>query len=231
MALAGDPAASVLMRAYREGGYVLVLEGGVPTAFDGNACVVYSLNGEEVTYMQAVTNLASNAAHIVCVGTCSSFGGIPAAGPNPTDVVSISELTGRTTINISGCPANPDWAVWAIAQLIAGAPVELDDDSRPVALYNRDLSGGIVPSLIHDKCPRNSLVNPSAPPEATEFGQDGRCLINLGCRGPATKARCEQCWNGIAGQGTWCVGVNAQCHGCTEKTFPGPHSFFELYNP
>jgi len=229
MAAAGDAAASVLLRAYHEGGYILVLEGGVPTAFNGNACVVYSINGEEVTYMQAVTELAAKAAVIVCVGTCASFGGIPAAGPNPTEVVSIHELTGRPVVNLSGCPVNPDWVVWGLANLIAGAPVELDGDFRPMALYNRDLAGASVPALIHDKCPRNSSVNPSAPPEATDFGQDGRCLINLGCRGPATKARCEGCWNGKAGQANWCIGVNAPCHGCVEPTFPGPESFYQTY--
>lgn len=229
MAQAGDPAASVLTRAYRDGGYVLVLEGGVATAFNGHACIAYSLNGEEVTFMKAVSDLSSRAAAVVCVGTCASFGGIPAAGANPTRVVGVGALTGRPVINISGCPANPDWVVWAVAQLIAGAPVDLDEDRRPTALYNRDLSGNPCEATIHGKCPRNIDVNPNALPEATDFGQDGRCLIGLGCRGPSTKARCDRCWNGIAGQGTWCIGVNAPCHGCTEKTFPGPQSFYELY--
>jgi hydrogenase small subunit len=231
MAAAGDPAAAVLQRSYSEGGYILVLEGGVPTAFNGNACVVYTLNGIEVTYMQAVSELAARASHIVSVGTCASFGGIPAAGANPTKVVSVAALTGRPVVNLSGCPANPDWVVWGLANLIAGAPVELDEHGRPVALYNRDLAGAPAPELIHDKCPRNANVNPGAPPEATEFGQAGRCLINLGCRGPATKARCEGCWNGKAGQGHWCIGVNAPCHGCVEPTYPGPQSFYEMYTP
>jgi len=82
MAAAGDPAAAVLRRAYRDGGYILILEGGVPTAFNGNACMVYSLDGVEVSYMEAVTDLSARAAHIVCVGTCACFGGIPASGFN-----------------------------------------------------------------------------------------------------------------------------------------------------
>lgn len=229
MALAGDPAVAVLERVYREGGFVLVLEGGVPTAFDGNACIAYTFNGEEISFMRAVTDLSARAAAIVCVGTCASFGGIPASNMNPTRVVSVSELTGRSTINISGCPANPNWVVWAIVQLILGNPVELDADGRPVALYNVDLAGAPCPSLIHEKCPRNIDVNPLALPEATEYGQQDRCLINLGCRGPSTKARCERCWNGVPGQGRWCIGVNAPCHGCTERTFPGMQSFYQPY--
>lgn len=230
MALAGDASVSEMLRVHREGGYVLVLEGGVPTAFDGHACIAYTFEGEEVTHMQAVTELAAKAAAIVCVGTCACFGGIPASGSNPTRVVSVGDLTGRPTINISGCPAHPDWVVWAIVQLILGNTVELDQDRRPVALYARDLADQPCPGLIHDKCPRNVDFNPGAPLEATDFGQAGRCLINLGCRGPATKARCAACWNGIAGQASWCIGVNAPCHGCTERTFPGPQPFYEPFN-
>ena len=65
----------------------------------------------------------------------------------------------------------------------------------------------------------NPLRNPPQMVLATQFGQDGRCLIGLGCRGPATKARCDKSWNGIPGQGTWCIGANAPCHGCAEPAF------------
>lgn len=229
MALAGDPASAILTRQYNEGNYVLVTEGGVPTAFGGNACIAYTLNGREVTYMEAVSKLASRSIANVSVGTCSSFGGIPASGSNPTRVVSVAAMTGRPTINISGCPAHPDWVVWAIVQLILGKPVDLDPDGRPTALYSRDRDGNPCEETIHNKCPRNIEIHPDAPESATDFGQNGRCLVDLGCRGPMTKARCERCWNGIDGQGAWCVGVNAPCHGCTERTFPGPRSFYEPY--
>ena len=229
MASAGDPAVAMLKRLYEQGNYILVTEGGVPTAFGGRCCVVYSFAGAEITYMQAVQELSSRAIANVCVGTCASFGGIPRSMSNPTGIVSVRELTGRPTINISGCPANPDWIVWAVVQLLTGATVDLDEDGRPTALYNKDLAGGAAAELIHDKCPRNIIINPLAPEAATSFGQDGRRLVDLGCRGPHTKARCENCWNGIAGQGAWCIGVNAPCHGCTEKTFPGPQSFYDAY--
>lgn len=242
MTPAGDAAVSELKRVYDSGNYVLVLEGGVPTAFQGGPCIVYSLNGQETTYMQAVQEMSERALAIVCVGTCASFGGIPAAGSNPTGVMGVSQLTGRTTINISGCPANPDWAVWAIVQLLTGTPVDLDEDGRPTALYAKRLSGADAPAFVHDKCPRNNLVNSEVPAEATSFTAcDGRCLIQLGCRGPFTKARCDGCWNTLATdpadppddrwRNNWCIGVNAPCHGCVEKTFPGPQSFFAPYNP
>lgn len=236
MAAAGDTAAAALKRAQETGNFILVLEGAVPMAFGGRCCIAYSYNGVEVTHQQAVLELAAKALKIVCVGTCACFGGIPAAGSNPTQAVSVGKLTGRPTINISGCPANPDWVVWAIVQLLLGNSPALDDDNRPVALYNTGHSGAAEPEIIHDKCPRNPLNTGTE--TATQFGQYGLCLENLGCRGPHTKARCNKSWNGIGGHvfpaaspGHWCIGVNAPCHGCTEKTFPGPQSFYEPYTP
>jgi hydrogenase small subunit len=108
--------------------------------------------------------------------------------------------------------------VWAIVQLLVGNDVTLDADGRPTALYEAH-------GTIHSTCPRNL----GGTNEATEFGHDGQCLIKLGCRGPATKAHCEKCWNGIADEAHWCIGVNAPCHGCVERSFPGPESFYERY--
>jgi hydrogenase small subunit len=243
MTPAGDPAVAELKRVYDSGNYVLVLEGGVPTAFGGGPCIVYSFHGQETTYQQAVQEMTARALATVCVGTCASFGGIPASGSNPTGVMGVHDLTGRPTINISGCPANPDWVCWAIVQLLTGTPVTLDADGRPSALYNTNLAGNPAPSAtLHNKCARNRAVYPDAPAEATSFSDcNGRCLINLGCRGPNTKARCDGCWNIKATdpadpatdrwRSNWCIGVNAPCHGCVEKTFPGPQSFYELYTP
>jgi hydrogenase small subunit len=224
MASAGDTASAILQAAKTRGNFILVLEGGIPTAFNGACCIAYSLNGVEVTHQEVVSELAPHASHIICAGTCASFGGIPHAGENPTGVISASDLTGRPTINLSGCPTNPDWVVWAIVQLLLGNPVTLDENGRPEDLYAKDLAGATAPALIHDKCPR------SGNSEATDFGAVGdKCLVQLGCRGPHTKARCNSCWNGIAGDANWCIGVNAPCHGCTEPDFPGPEPLYDVY--
>ena len=228
MAAAGDPAVAELQRVRDSGNFILVCEGGVSTRFGGRCCITYGFGGGEITYMQAVQELAARALQVVCVGTCSSFGGIPRAGSNPTEVVSVHELTGRPTIHISGCPANPDWVVWAIVQLLTGATVELDEDRRPVALYATDLAGNPADPIIHEKCPRNP--GKTGTDVALDFGENGHCLEFLGCRGPSTKARCHGCWNGVPGQGAWCIGVNAPCHGCTERGFPGPEPFYEPFS-
>jgi hydrogenase small subunit len=236
MASAGETAVAALRRIQEREAYVLVVEGAVPMAFGGHACVAYSYRGEEVTFQRAVQEAASRAARILCVGTCAAFGGISAAGNNPTQAISVSQLTGRPVINVSGCPANPDWVIWSIVQLLLGREPALDGDQRPRALYETGFTGAAEPALIHDKCPRNP--DNHAVPLAKGLGERGHCLENLGCRGPFTKARCEDGWNGVGGARAphphpahWCIGVNAPCHGCVEKSFPGPQSLYEPYLP
>lgn len=204
MSAAGETAVSVVNQAYSKGGYILIVEGGVPAAFGGNACYAWSTNGKDVTFMQAVKDLSSRAAAIISVGTCASFGGMAATAPNPAGVKSVSAVTGKQTINIAGCPPHPDWIVWAIAQLLLKNTIARDSNGRPTAIYGR---------TVHSQCPFRERD------EIETFGVDGYCLKELGCRGPQTYANCpKQLWNG----GTnWCAGANAPCIGCTEPSFPG----------
>jgi hydrogenase small subunit len=209
MALPGQDAVAQAEAAYKKGGYILAVEGGIPTAFSGNACWAWTYNGVEVTFEHAVRDLANKAAKILCVGTCASWGGIPAAPPNPTGVKGVKALTGRTTINIPGCPTHPDWIVWAVAQLLLGNPIALDSYGRPTQFFS---------ATVHDQCPRNGAV------KATRVGVDGNCLMDLGCRGPVTMANCPlQKWNN---QANWCIDANAPCIGCTDPGFPGTNPFY-----
>ncbi len=212
MALAGDSAVAVIEKAYDDGGYLLAVEGGIPTKFNGSACWAWSSDGEDVTFRQAVLDLSSRAAGIVCIGTCASFGGIPATPPNPTGVRSVKAVTGKTTINIAGCPTHPDWIVYVVAQLLLGNSIALDSFGRP-----KDLFGYTV----HDNCWRNYNF---ATNRAQSFGVDNLCLRDLGCRGPETIANCPlSSWNGRA---NWCIDANAPCLGCTSSNFPGPSPFY-----
>lgn len=204
MAAAGEDAVAEAEAVYTKGGYVLAVEGGIPTAFGGNACYAWTYNGIEITFERAVRTLANRAAAIVCIGTCAAWGGIPAAPPNPAGVMGVKALTGRTTVNIPGCPTHPDWIVWAVVQLLLGNPIPLDANGRPTYFFS---------STVHDLCPRNGAT------KATRFGVDNQCLMDLGCRGPATMANCpSQKWNNKV---NWCVDANAPCIGCTEPGFPG----------
>ena len=209
MALAGQDAVAQAEAAYQKGGYLLAVEGGIPTAFGGRACYAWTYNENEVTFEQAVRTLAAKAAGILCIGTCAAWGGIPAAPPNPTGVMGVKELTGKTTINIPGCPTHPDWIVWAVVQLLTNKPIALDSFGRPTQFFS---------TTVHDLCPRNGGTR------ATKIGVDNTCLMDLGCRGPMTMSNCpQQKWNN---QVNWCVDANAPCIGCTEPGFPGTNPFY-----
>jgi hydrogenase small subunit len=215
MALAGEDAVDQAEAAYNKGGYVLAVEGGIPTAFGGNTCWAWSVSRtdgtfQDVTFQKAVQDLAGKAAAILCIGTCASWGGIPAAPPNPTGIKGVKAATGKNTINIAGCPPHPDWIVWAVVQILLGQPIALDAHGRPTYLFGR---------TVHDRCPREDRD------EARTFGVDNRCLEELGCRGPRTRGNCPtQLWNN---QTNWCVDANALCIGCTDPQFP----FTQLASP
>jgi NiFe hydrogenase small subunit HydA len=146
---------------------------------------------------------------LISIGTCSSFGGIPAAGPNPAGVVSLQALTGRKTINVSGCPPHPTWMVWTLVQLLQGKKLSLDSSGRPSAIYK---------STVHSQCPNRGTSF------ASSFAQPNHCLRQLGCRGPQTGANCPvQKWNNGV---NWCIGAEAPCLGCTSPDFPGTSRFY-----
>jgi hydrogenase small subunit len=214
MGAAGDLAVETLKFASASP-YILAVEGGVPTAFNGHTCMLWTDQGQEVTAMEAVQELAPGALAVLSVGTCSSFGGIPSGAPNPTGIQSISQLTGLETINIAGCPTHPDWIVWTIAQLLAGSYPTLMGDGRPSGLF------GGEDREVHERCPREDS------PRAQEFGCENMCLRDIGCKGPQTQADCPtRKWN----NGTnWCIGANSNCIACTEAGFPD--SFSPLYYP
>lgn len=215
MASAGAMAVEMLNQVRSKGNYVLVIEGGIPRAFGGRACLVYEENGQPVPIQQAMQRLIPGAAAIVCLGTCAAFGGIPRSGigfaNGPTDIISGGEAaagSGKPVVNIPGCPAHPDWTTWAIAQLLAGAAINVDGDGRPTALYGAN---------VHAHCPRNPDIAGNT--KATGFGQDLKCLQPLGCRGPDTYSDCpsRKSNNGR----NWCVDSNGMCLGCVERNFPG----------
>ena len=209
MGAAGDLAVAEL-RSATEGGFVLAVDGGIPTAFGGRTCMLWTEDGREITAMEAVRELAPKAAAVLSIGTCASFGGVAAANPNPTGIQNVSQFTGVSTVNIPGCPPHPDWLVGTIAQLLAGESPRLDSDGRPKAFFGKK---------IHDNCPRKEEED-----EAKSFGIDGLCLKELGCKGPKTKADCySRHWNSDT---NWCIGANAICIGCTEQGFPDKFSPF-----
>jgi hydrogenase small subunit len=224
MAGAGDQAIEVLENTAREfkGGFVLAIEGAVPYGETAAYCVIGERDGKPVTMQTWVEELGKDALAVLSIGTCASFGGLPAGAPNPSNCISAVEVLkakGITTpvVNIPGCPPHPDWIIGTIASiLLNGLPTadDLDDNLRPKAFYGK---------LIHENCPRRAYFDEGK--FAKKFGEEG-CLYELGCKGPITYADCPlRRWN----SGTnWVIGVGAPCNGCTQPEFiDGTSPFYE----
>jgi hydrogenase small subunit len=210
MAGQGDAAQAVLNKLSK-GGYVLAVEGSIPEK--ESFCTVGEWGNREVTMMEQFAALAANAMLVVAVGTCSSFGGIPAGSPNPGGFKSVADVAVKKGIktpivNVPGCPPHPAWIVTAIGEfLLAGGAdkMKLDALRRPLSVYGH---------LIHENCPRRAFFDEGK--FAAKPG-DPECLFKVGCKGPITYADCPlRQWNN--GQ-NWCVKAGAPCQGCTQPEF------------
>jgi hydrogenase small subunit len=224
--------------------YILIVEGAVPHVANGEYCKVGDLTGtgsapQNETMLYNLRELASRAYAILCVGTCASFGGIPAARGSVTQSKSVYNSLNSTTdqkkvIHVAGCPPHPDWIVGTLAHLLDtnfSLPV-LERFRRPIDYGFREYQCNAGP------CPwrYNNAVNRPNHNARYPAGNSKRlskekwtsdalgCLGVLGCKGRKTKADCSQRrWNTDAAEEygvNWCVGSRGNCQGCTEPGFP-----------
>ncbi len=192
--------------AANKGKYVLVVEGAIPEKDGGIYC---KIGGR--TAVDMLTDVAADAGAIIALGSCASFGGIPASGPNPTGATGAPMiLADKTIVTIPGCPANPYNFLGVVLQYVAlGSLPALDSKGRPLFAYAR---------TIHEDCPRRPHFD--AGRFANRFGDDnhrqGYCLYRLGCKGPATHANCS-IKHFCEVPGAWPIGIGHPCVGCTEQ--------------
>ena len=208
MAAAGHQAEEARRMAMEanKGKYILVVEGAIPTKENGVFC---KIGGK--TAIEIIEECAKDAAAVIAIGSCASWGGMPSTSPNPTGASSVQEILGKPILNIPGCPPNPyNFLTTVVHYLVLGKLPELDSKGRPTFAYGR---------LIHENCERRAHFD--AGRFAVEFGDDGHrkgwCLYKLGCKGPETYANCPTVLFGDAGPGAWPVGCGHPCIGCTEK--------------
>ena len=170
-----------------------------------------SLEYHEVLSAAFGHQVEENKHNAIAIGSCSAWGGVAAAGVNPTGAVSLQEvLPGKTVINIPGCPPNPHNFLATVAHIITyGKPPKLDDKNRPTFAYGR---------LIHEHCERRPHFD--AGRFAKEFGDEGHregwCLYHLGCKGPETYGNCSTLQFCDVG-GVWPVAIGHPCYGCNEE--------------
>ncbi len=222
MAASGHQAEAALAAAMEEnkGSYVLVVEGSIP---EKNAGAYLKIAGR--TGLDLLAEVATDAAAVVAIGSCASWGGIPSAGPNPTGAVGVSALVkDKPVVNIPGCPANPYILLATVLQYAtAGSLPALDEHGRPLFAYDR---------VIHDHCPRRAHFDRGE--FAASFGDEGHrkgwCLYQLGCKGPVTHASCStRHFNELPG--AWPIGIGAPCYGCTEPDVAFRVPMFQTVQP
>lgn len=190
-----------------KGKYLLVVEGAIPVNDGGIYC---KIAGE--TMLDLTREAAENAAAIVAFGSCASWGGVQSASPNPTGAKGAQAvLTGKTVVNIPGCPPNPANFLGTVLYFVTfGKLPPLDAQNRPKWAYGR---------LIHENCYRRPHFD--AGRFATEFGDEGHklghCLYKLGCKGPETYNNCPSLEFNNVGGGVWPIGVGHPCFGCSEE--------------
>lgn len=211
MACAGNDAEHQLDDAVEhfKGKYLLFVEGSIPTAMNGNYGTI-GPSGE--TFQEHLARLSKDAAAVVAVGTCATFGGVPAASPNPTGAVGVMDLVkGKPIVNIPACPANPANMVGVVLHyVLTGQVPELDSLLRPKFAFGY---------RIHDNCERRAHFD--AGEFVEEWGDEGAknnwCLYKVGCKGPMTFNNCSIIrYNDGA---NWPVGVGRGCIGCSEPDF------------
>lgn len=170
--------------------------------------------------LEVLQKTAKDAAAVIAVGSCASFGGLPNADPNPTGAVSVSDIIkDKPVINISGCPPIPVVITGVLAHFLTfGVLPELDNLGRPKTFYA---------NTIHDRCYRRPFYDKGlfAQTFADEGAKKGWCLYRLGCKGPTTYNACATVkWNDKT---SWPVEAGYGCLGCSEPRFWDAGGFYK----
>jgi len=194
------------------GNYILIVDGSLPTAENEWWVAIAGHSG-----LSILRDAVAGAGLVVAVGACATFGGIPAAFPNPSKAMGVSDLMAngmvatRTLVNLSGCPPVPEVITGTLAYYVVnGSAPPLDALHRPLVFFGK---------TVHDCCPRLDHFN--AGEFAASFDDDGarqgHCLYLLGCKGPESFNACTT--------NKWNLGTSSPtqaghgCIGCSEPKF------------
>lgn len=208
MAAAGEAAEGALEQAVSNSdGFIAVVEGAIPTADNGQYGYIAGH-----TMLETCRRILPKAKLVVCMGTCSAYGGVQAAKPNPTQAKGVNDAfadLGVKAVNIPGCPPNPLNLVGTLVAYLTNKPIKLDDYNRPTMFYGK---------TVHELCERRKHFEAGefAPSFNSEEARKGWCLYDLGCKGPSTYNNCPKA---LFNQTNWPVGAGHPCIGCSEPNF------------
>lgn len=219
-----------------DGPYVIAYEGSIPdenlTAggepFAGEGSLPLWAPSEQrrrISTAEWVKRLAPGAAAMIAVGTCATWGGIPASYGNVTGSMSVMDFLGADyrsalglpVINIPGCaPVGDNFtdAVQAILLFLQGlGPLpEFDSLGRPAWQFS---------DTVHRHCVRAGYYEEGV--FATDYG-DKECLVEVGCWGPVVN--CNITEKGAIAHMGGCMNAGGPCIGCTMPGFPDKFSPF-----
>ncbi|EAH8849727.1 oxidoreductase [Campylobacter lari] len=215
MSASGHQAESHLEEVLEKKDFLLAVEGGV-CAIDPFYLTIgaHGENGYEI-----LQKCAKNAKTIFAMGTCSSYGGIQAAHPNPTKSIGISKVLEEKVINIPGCPPSDVNIIAALCfYILFEQNMALDEQNRPLAFYGK---------CLHDLCERKAKF------EAGNFAQSfddenikqGYCLFKVGCKGPYAYNNCPKVK--FNSKTSWPVAAGHGCIACSEENFWDDFGFYE----
>jgi hydrogenase small subunit len=213
MAPSGKQAEETRLRTLQTGGYLLVVEGSIPTGEGGIYCCVGGKSAVDL-----LKEAASNALAVIAVGSCACYGGLSRAQPNPTHSLGVVDLvSNKSIVNLPGCPSNAvNLTATLVHFLTFNHSPAVDEARRPLFAYG---------NLIHDHCERRGHFDRGE--FVKSWGdaghRDGWCLYQMGCCGPVTAHNCPSVrWNdGV----NWPIGAGHPCIGCSEAAF-WDHPFY-----
>ncbi|GAA2277562.1 hydrogenase small subunit [Streptomyces ruber] len=204
--------------------FVLVVEGSVPNEAikrEGywSGFGIDPATGQPITVCEWLDRLAPKATVVLAAGTCAAYGGVHAMAGNPTGAMGVPDYLGWDwrskadvpIVCVPGCPVQPDnlseTIVHLLYQIAGRAPaIPLDENLRPAWLFDRTVHEGCSLAGYYEQGDFSAV-----------FGQD-RCLVKIGCWGPAVKCNVpKRGWiNGVGG----CPNVGGICIACTMPGFP-----------
>jgi hydrogenase small subunit len=203
--------------------FILVVEGSIPNEAikpEGYwAAMGMDGDGQPITTCSWIERLAPHALAVVAIGTCATYGGIPAMAGNPTGAMGLPDFlgwkwqskAGIPIVCVPGCPVQPDnfmeTVLYLLYQVAGLAPmIPLDEALRPTWLFSQ---------TVHEGCDRGGYYEQGD--FAAAYGSK-KCIVKLGCWGPVVLCNVpKRGW--MAGLGG-CPNVGGICIGCTMPGFP-----------
>ncbi|MDR7556297.1 MAG: hydrogenase expression protein HypE [Armatimonadota bacterium] len=208
--------------------FVVIFEGSVPdervAAESGGYWAALGVEERDgvrrpIPTAEWLQRLAPRAAAVIAIGTCATWGGIPAAIGNPTGAMGVMDFLGKEyrsalglpVINIPGCSPVGDNFTETVAAILLflqglGPLPEFDELGRPAWLFSQ---------TVHQQCVRAGYYEEGS--FAERYG-DKECLVEIGCWGPVVQ--CNITSRGAINHLGGCMNTGGICIGCTMPGFP-----------